>query len=344
MNTPTVSIIVPVYNSATYLQLSVDSILNQTYQDFELILVNDGSVDDSGKICTNYSLLDKRVKVVHQENGGVSKARNRGIEEAVGKYVYFCDSDDYLFSDALETMIREIGDNDMLVCGLCQSRLRRDNLPPFCELEQVPRKKDDYKSWEATSKDSIKDIIIELDTWTINGVYTLLLKKGIIEKNNLRFRNYYGYEDDMFVHEYLQYIHSAKKIEYEGYLYIDTPNSLSKSHKCIVERDWIDRMREIQGKIISGFQIKNEYYLQLWRWRNAVRYTSYILKGYYRDTRVNKAERLERWDYMKQHREEWIDPLKCIDKQRMLILNIVKYHLPYKLLDPIFLFFANRMT
>ena len=314
MTNPAISVIVPVYNSADYLQVTIESILNQTYQNFELILINDGSTDDSGSICAKYSQMDERVKVIHQDNGGVSKARNSGLEKAIGKYVYFCDSDDYVFPDALDTMYR------------------------------VPRKKDNYKSWEATSVDHIKDIINELDTWTINGVYTLLLKKSIIENNKLRFRNYYGYEDDMFAHEYLQYIHSAKKIDYEGYLYIDTPNSLSKSHKCLVEEDWIDRMREIQKELISRFQIKDEHYLQLWRWRNAVRYTSYILKGYYKDTRVGRKERMKRWKYMKEHREEWINPLSCIDRKRMLILDIARLNLPYSLLDSILLFFANKMT
>lgn len=342
MTNPAISVIVPVYNSVDYLKVIIESILNQTYQNFELILVNDGSTDDSETICEKYSQMDERVKVIHQDNGGVSKARNRGLEKAVGEYVYFCDSDDYVFPDALEIMSKEIGDNDILVCGLYKLMLNRKDA--LAKVESLPRNKDNYKSWEATSVDHIKDIINELDTWTINGVYTLLLKKSIIDNNKLRFRNYYGYEDDMFAHEYLQYIHSAKKIDYEGYLYIDTPNSLSKSHKCIVEEDWIDRMREIQKELISRFQIKEGYYLQLWRWRNALRYTSYILKGYYKDTRVGRKERLKRWKYMKDHREEWINPLSCIDRKRMLILDIARLNLPYSLLDPILLFFANRMT
>ena len=342
MTNPTISVIVPVYNSVDYLKVIIESILNQTYQNFGLILVNDGSTDDSGTICEKYSQMDERVKVIHQDNGGVSKARNSGLEKAVGEYVYFCDSDDYVFPDALEIMSKEIGDNDILVCGLYKLMLNRKDA--LAKVESLPRNKDNYKSWEATSVDHIKDIINELDTWTINGVYTLLLKKSIIDNNKLRFRNYYGYEDDMFAHEYLQYIHSAKKIDYEGYLYIDTPNSLSKSHKCIVEEDWIDRMREIQKELISRFQIKEGYYLQLWRWRNALRYTSYILKGYYKDTRVDRKERLKRWKYMKDHREEWINPLSCIDRKRMLILHIARLNLPYGLLDPFLLFFANRMT
>jgi glycosyltransferase involved in cell wall biosynthesis len=343
MTNPAISVIMPVYNRADSLQLSVESILNQTFKDFELLLINDGSSDNSGEVCEKYAKMDARVKVIHQTNGGVSRARNSGLEKATGKYITFCDSDDYVFPDALDTMYREIGDKDILACGLYKKRLRKEDVN-LERVELLLRKKENYKSWEATTVNCIKEIVNELDTYTINSVVTLLLKRSIIKDNKLRFGNYYGYEDDMFAHEYLLYIHSAKKIDYEGYLYIDTPNSLSKSHKCIVEQDWIDRMREIQKELISRFQIKEGYYLQLWRWRNAVRYTSYILKGYYRDTRVDRKERLKRWKYMKDHREEWINPLRCIDRKRMLILNIAQFHLPYVLLDPVLLFFANKMS
>ena len=93
---PTISVIVPVYKVEPYLPRCVDSILAQTFKDFELILVDDGSPDNCGKICDEYAAKDKRVKVIHKENGGVSSARNAGLDTAVGKYYFFCDADDYL--------------------------------------------------------------------------------------------------------------------------------------------------------------------------------------------------------------------------------------------------------
>jgi glycosyltransferase involved in cell wall biosynthesis len=93
---PVVSIIVPVYNVERYLHRCIDSILAQTFSNFELILINDGSTDKSGTICDYYANKDKRVKVVHMTNGGVSKARNMGLELAQGDYLMFCDSDDYV--------------------------------------------------------------------------------------------------------------------------------------------------------------------------------------------------------------------------------------------------------
>lgn len=100
-----VSIIVPIYNVERYLSACIDSALNQTYRDFELILVDDGSPDSCGSICDAYALKDSRIRVIHKANGGLSDARNAGLDVAVGKYVYFLDSDDIIEPDLLETMI-----------------------------------------------------------------------------------------------------------------------------------------------------------------------------------------------------------------------------------------------
>lgn len=93
---PTVSIVVPIYKVEQYIHRCIDSILSQTFSDFELILVDDGSPDNCGAICNEYAEKDPRVKVIHKPNGGVSSARNAGIDAAIGKYIAFCDSDDYL--------------------------------------------------------------------------------------------------------------------------------------------------------------------------------------------------------------------------------------------------------
>jgi glycosyltransferase involved in cell wall biosynthesis len=96
MEYPQISIIVPVYNAENYLNRCVDSILTQTFTDFEIILVNDGSSDNSGAICDEYALKDNRIKVIHKRNGGVSSARNIGIENSIGKWITFIDADDYI--------------------------------------------------------------------------------------------------------------------------------------------------------------------------------------------------------------------------------------------------------
>lgn len=104
---PQVSCVVPVYNVEKYLCRSVDSVLSQTFTDFELILVDDGSTDGSGKICDEYTEKDSRVKVIHKENGGPASARNAGMEKASGAFLYFCDSDDWLDPDMLLTLVKK---------------------------------------------------------------------------------------------------------------------------------------------------------------------------------------------------------------------------------------------
>lgn len=91
---PKISVIVPVYNAEKYLHKCIDSILAQTFTDFELLLINDGSKDNSGKICDEYGEKDKRIRVFHKENGGVSSARNMGLDNAIGEWIYFIDADD----------------------------------------------------------------------------------------------------------------------------------------------------------------------------------------------------------------------------------------------------------
>ncbi|TCD46266.1 glycosyltransferase family 2 protein [Streptococcus sp. X16XC17] len=100
-----VSIIVPVYRVEKYLKKCIDSILEQTYENLEIILVNDGSPDRCGQICDNYATLDSRIKVINKENGGLSDARNKGVEVATGDYISFVDSDDYIDKNYIRTMV-----------------------------------------------------------------------------------------------------------------------------------------------------------------------------------------------------------------------------------------------
>ena len=114
---PLLSIIVPVYNTATYLPACLDSILSQGFTDFEVLLVDDGSSDGSGAICDKYAEADSRVRVFHQENGGVSSARNLGLSQAKGEWIYFVDSDDEMLPDGLQTLVDCISDDVDIVMG-----------------------------------------------------------------------------------------------------------------------------------------------------------------------------------------------------------------------------------
>ena len=111
-----ISVIVPVYNCEKYLRQCIDSIVNQTYSKLEIILIDDGSIDSSGKICDQYSLSDTRIKVVHQENQGVSAARNAGLEQANGEFITFVDADDNLELDMYELLVGMMQDYDADIC------------------------------------------------------------------------------------------------------------------------------------------------------------------------------------------------------------------------------------
>ena len=124
----TISIIVPVYNVEKYLERCVKSIQNQTYSDLEIILVDDGSPDSSGALCDQYAKEDKRIKVIHKKNGGLSEARNYGIEAATGSYIMFIDSDDWIDLDMAEMLCKLSNKYDAdivecswrnILCGLC---------------------------------------------------------------------------------------------------------------------------------------------------------------------------------------------------------------------------------
>ena len=121
-----ISVIVPVYNSKETLERCVKSLLSQTLKDLEVILVDDGSSDGSGALCNGFSREDIRIRVIHKGNGGVSSARNAGIEAAKGEYLMFLDSDDYAEPDMAEKMLEGIGDDDIAICGFHHHYQGRD--------------------------------------------------------------------------------------------------------------------------------------------------------------------------------------------------------------------------
>ena len=114
-----VSIIIPVYNVEKYLSKCLDSIINQSFKNFELLLIDDGSSDNSGKICDEYAMNDKRIKVIHKKNEGVSRARNIGIDLSKGRYIMFCDSDDFVKRDWCKKLydLQKNNLNSICLCG-----------------------------------------------------------------------------------------------------------------------------------------------------------------------------------------------------------------------------------
>lgn len=131
---PLISVIIPVYNVEKYLRRCLDSVVAQTYRNLEIICVDDGSVDESGKICDQYAVRDARIKVIHQENQGLSAARNRGLDAAEGEYIAFVDSDDYILEDMYKKMLDKLLDYSVDLC-VCQWQYE------FSDGRQVVKKK-----------------------------------------------------------------------------------------------------------------------------------------------------------------------------------------------------------
>ncbi|MGN0243010.1 MAG: glycosyltransferase family 2 protein [Lachnospiraceae bacterium] len=150
-----ISVIIPVYNTERYLKEAVDSVLEQTFPDWELILVDDGSEDDSGNICEEYAERDCRIQTIHTENRGVSNARNTGIEHASGEWIVFLDSDDIMQKNMLETLLLYSGNVNLVVCGIL-------TIPNQKELAFVER---------VTYYDSLQSALEELDEIREGGFY-----------------------------------------------------------------------------------------------------------------------------------------------------------------------------
>ena len=132
--TPLISVIIPVYNVEKYLRRCLDSVIAQTYQNLEIICVDDGSIDESGRICDQYAVRDARIKVIHQENQGRSAARNKGLDAAEGEYIAFVDSDDYILEDMYKKMLDKLLNYNVDLC-VCQWQYE------FSDGRQVVKKK-----------------------------------------------------------------------------------------------------------------------------------------------------------------------------------------------------------
>lgn len=217
MNNNKVSIIMPVYNVSEKLNKSLNSLINQTYSNIEILLINDGSTDNSGEVCDKYAQNDNRIKVVHKKNGGVSSARNIGLEIATGKYIMFVDSDDYTDEKSCEVMVEAIEkyDVDMVVSSyntVYNGKVMK-HICPEKVYDSVESMKDDFR-------------LIYLDCF-LNSPWNKLFKKEHITKGfdeNMRY-----FEDYYFVLDYMDNIKNLVTIDKPLYYYIeDTGNSLTK--------------------------------------------------------------------------------------------------------------------
>jgi glycosyltransferase involved in cell wall biosynthesis len=181
---PLVSIIVPIYNAETYIPRCVDSILAQTFADFELLLVNDGSSDGSLDVCQQYAAKDSRVRVLDKPNGGVSSARNLGLESAKAEWVMFADADDWIEPNTLELAVLYVGECDIV-------RMAWVAHLPGGVIKNKPIR--DAK----TPKELLKHLICRKGKLAIWGS---LIRRDLFIRNNIRFDASYRYAEDWLAH------------------------------------------------------------------------------------------------------------------------------------------------
>ena len=198
-----ISIIVPVYNVEEYLEECLESIRKQTYQDIEVILVNDGSTDGSHAICERYCQMDKRFRLINQKNQGQSVARNRGVKESLGEYIMFVDSDDVVSLGLLEQLMKYMSDGiDIVECNRTEA------------IQCLNEEKKDIHVKEFDSDEALYQCFNHGVSWS---PVAKLYRREIVEK--VPFLENLIYEDFYTGIVSLKYIHKMRKINYIGYYY-----------------------------------------------------------------------------------------------------------------------------
>lgn len=257
INQPKISIIVPVYNTEKYLAKCLDSILNQTLQDIEIIVVNDGSKDQSQSVIDRYAIKDHRIFSIYKENGGLSDARNVGLDNSTGEFIAFIDSDDYIESDMLEKMyeLTQRHNSEIVLCDLVKVD---ENGKEFRDLPQSPQ---------------LPEKIVLKNDLTIFGEMSCFACNKIFKKslfNNHRFKKGIHFEDIELIPKLILDSKIISKINEPFYKYFERQDSITKTHT----NKGLDMFVAVEA--VSNYFKKSEYSNQL----NELKRFQ-IIQGYY---------------------------------------------------------------
>ena len=262
-----ITIIVPVYNVEKYIKECVESLINQTYKNIEIILVDDGSKDKSGIICDAYAAKDNRIKVIHKKNEGLGFARNTGLKVAQGKFVTFIDSDDKAETDLVEKLMNEIYKAD---CDTCIGGFKRILENGSIDFEEKYDKAiyeggDVYNKLFSRMLGSAPDKhdAIRMSVW--NVMYSM----DIIRKHNIEFpsERIFISEDIIWDSEYYKYSKKASVINSTAYSYRITPGSLTQKYKpnmlekiCFLYNEMYKKLSGDKAKII---RLQRQFFVNL---------------------------------------------------------------------------------
>lgn len=329
-----ISVIIPVYNVELYLPQCVESVLNQSYQNFELILVDDGSSDNSPAICDEYSKKDARVRVVHQKNTGVSAARNFGIEQSRGEWLTFIDSDDFVENDYLERFDVEKNNADLIIQGLeyFDNRTRIYFKQVIVDNIILP-------------KDGLKTIVAKNKLLHSGYPVAKAYKRNLLIDNNIRFnQNISFHEDHIFV---LQAMNAANGVRFVDsvaykYRYFHSANSLSmKRHS------WEQLNEASEGMLTCLEEMKDRFLEENSSYCKSVYTFAYEPKvnavyQLYADKKNRKGREFQFKQVIKKKQvKEFFFPN---DKKGKLIKAVILY-LPFAIIDKFFrlvVFYQSR--
>lgn len=239
MRTVTISVIIPVYECENYLSRCIDSVLSQTFTDFELILVDDGSLDNSGRICDEYAQKDSRIRVIHNCNEGVGAARNTGLEISCGQYICFIDSDDWIDKDLLSTLM-EYSSYDYVMCAYITEP--NGTICFGFDIEFIAGTLKDFLSAK----------------YYFHGVpWGKLFRNSIIKTNNIRFKQIKVYEDILFCCDYVNYCNSIRILPKPLYHYFEPIEKIVCQKYPLKEKDVLAIYKYIDERI-NIFAEKND--------------------------------------------------------------------------------------
>lgn len=290
-----VSITVPVFNVEKYLPECIESILKQSYNNLELLLINDGSTDTSGIICDKYAQSDKRVRVFHKKNEGVSKARNLGIESATGEWICFIDSDDWIPSDYLETILNDTYIADLTFWG-CKIHSLDKYQTEYKPIEQFTEEKENIENCLAYLKENDQHFEYLGFTWN------KLFKTSIIKKYDIKFIEYLSLrEDEVFTLSYARYISSIRIKSSPLYNYRILNTGLT--HKTKSKQEYLSLIKELNEVLkyyrnSQLFQIEKEAILNYYF--SALLSDRFLSKSWFTllSTFINKGRLLQKKNYI----------------------------------------------
>lgn len=233
-NSPVISIVVPVFNVEKYLSHCLDSIIGQSYNNLEIICVNDGSTDNSADILDLYAAKDYRIKIITQKNAGLSVARNTALDYATGEYISFIDSDDWIAPDFYEILINEALASDAQVVQ--------------CGYHKISEEHDKIKLFSAGCWQNYTEILSNLDKCY---VWNKIWRADILKKYQLRFEPHLYYEDILFTAKAAKHITNWVLIDYAGYFYRYNPASIT--HAPDKEKKRSDDRYKINSLVLSEY-------------------------------------------------------------------------------------------